>query len=233
MNFITLYADIDEGIFSKAVKPHDAIKGISLSEYSNSNLINTYYWKIAPSGSDKSSLPYLHEAWEEIEPIIFNKTVIMYDANFTVSTIIKTFEYLLNKTIPNTKPAQRYFPGLLKVLKSIRFDYMCLSLIYRRAFNNSPNKLSELCKAVNINFSNDIKKRSVILGDLLLYAADKTNCSSLMDMKHICGITLGQFTKNQSLKVNNSGEIIEYDKYYYPCVPITDDEIFRKYDFKQ
>lgn len=234
MNFLTMYADIDENVFIGKIKPYDSIKSISISKFNENKLVNTYSWDIAPSTKTKGLLPYLHEAWEEIQPIIFNKTVIMFDANFTIQTIIQTFEYLINKTIPNTKPAERYFPDLLQKLKEIRFDYMCLSLIIRRIFKDSPsNKLSDLCKSANIDFNFTSKGYSQAIGALLNYVLEKTNTYSLIELKHLSGITLGQVMKNISLRENSqSGKIIEYDKYYYSCLPITDKELFRKYDFK-
>lgn len=235
MNYLTMFVDIDEDIFTHKIKPYDSIKSISISEFNKNELVNTYFWEIAPSSKSENLLPYLHKVWEQIQPLVFNKTVIMYDANFTISTIIKTFEYLINKTKPNTKPAERYFPNLLQKLKEIKFDYLCLSLVFRRLFTDLPSsKLYDICKYINIDYGNTPLENAKALGELFIYIVNKLNCNDIMDLKHLSGVTLGQLAKNISLKESNSqtGKIIEYDKYYYPCLSITDEEIFRKYRLK-
>lgn len=230
-----MYAYIDENVFIGKINPYDSIKSISISEFNENKLVNTYSWDIAPSSKTKGLFPYLHEAWEEIHPLIFNKTVVLYDANYTVSTIIRTFNYLINKTVPKTKPVERCFPELLQNLKAIKFDYICLSLICRRLFKDLPsNKINEICKYVNINFGSSSKEISISLGELFIYVSKIIECNTIIDIKHMAGITLGQLAKNISLKENKKQEnqIIEYDKYYYPCLPITDTEIFRKFNLK-
>lgn len=232
MNYLTMFVDIAEDIFTHKIKPYDSIKSISISEFNKNELVNTYFWEIAPSSKSENLLPYLHEVWEDIQPLIFNKTVIMFDANFTVEIIIKTFEYLINKTKPKTKPAERYFPNLLPKLQAIRFDFMCLSLICRRLFKDlHSNKLYNICEYVNIAYGKTSQEHSEALGKLFLYVINKLNCKSFIDLKHLSGITLGQIARNISLRESKTqdGKIIEYDKYYYPCVAITDEEIFKKY----
>ncbi len=231
-DFLTMYVEIDENIFTGKIKIYDSIKAISISEYKDNAPINTYCWEVSPSSKLKDNTKYLHEVWEDIQPLIFNKTVIMFDANFTVEIIIKTFEYLINKTKPKTKPAERYFPNLLPKLQAIRFDFMCLSLICRRLFKNLPsNKLYNICEYVNIAYGKTSQEHSEALGKLFLYVINKLNCKSFIDLKHLSGITLGQIARNISLRESKTqdGKIIEYDKYYYPCVAITDEEIFKKY----
>lgn len=233
-DFLTMYVEVDENIFTGKIKVYDSIKAISISEYKDNEPINTYCWEVSPSSKLKDNAKYLHEVWEEIQPIIFNKTVIIFDANFAIRTIIETFKYLINKSIPNTEPVERCFPELLKKLKAIRFDFMCLSLIIRRLFKDSPsNKLFEICKVANIDYGITAEEHSMALGSLLYYVITKTKASSLLELKHLSGITLGQVTKNISKKEStvHPNKIIEYDKYYYPCVAITDEEIFRKYSF--
>ena len=184
------------------------------------------YRNITQSSEERTDKLYLHEAWREINDLVFNKTVIMYDANFTVSTIIRTFKYLKDKTIPNTDPEEKYFPNLIKELKAIRFDYMCLSLIYRRLYKDVPNKLLDLCSATGINFGSAPINHSIAIGKIFLNAVYETGCTNLMEIKHIAGITLGQVISNQHIKPTSAGS-----EYYFPCLPITDEEIFRKYNF--
>ena len=243
MKFYSLYADIDDKIFN-GLKPYDSIREIAVSEFDGEGITKTFSCKINKSSAEKTELPFFCEAWEKIKPIIFNKTVIMFDANFTISVILRTFDYLINKNIPKTKPQEKYFPNLLTELKAIRFDFICLSLVLRRLFNDLPdNKLYNLCKTLNINYENNAENNSKAIITLLNKVIDTVGTNDLLELKQLSGITLGQLMKNEFMnkptmsKINEvsfDNGLISYEnnyKYFYPCLPITDDNAFRTFDF--
>lgn len=229
MKFLTLYADIDKNYFSRKTKAANSIKSIDIAEYIDKKLINKYHWDISTSKYPKpnNELLYLHEAWKEIDPLINNNTVFMFDANFTYRLIVKTFQELIKMKDPDKKPPDnKRFPGLIKKLNAIKFDYFCVSLIYRRLFKDIPNKINELCDLININTEN----YSTALADMVFYVMDKTKCNDFIELKHICGITIGQAIKTIYPEDKDKNSIITFDEYYYPCIPITDEGVFNNFE---
>lgn len=233
MNFCTLYADIDQKALAGKAKPYDAISKITVCEYINSTLSYTKTWDIEKSSAKRSDLPYFHEAWREINSVLFNKTVIMFDANYTTATIVATYKYLTAKTVPGSSPDKKTelaFPGLMKEFTAIKFDYLCLSLLLRRLIKNLPsNKLDNLCSVTGIDFGTTTQQHAQAIGSLFLKLCHITDIADIMSLKHLAGITLGQLTYTSYLKTTGK-EVADYNKCYVPCLPITEEQIFKKFE---
>ncbi len=266
MKFYTLYADIDEEAAFSEKEKHNSIKKIAISEFVDGELTFTKSWDVEKSSNGQRQLgkKYLNEVFQEINPIIFNSSVVIFDANFTVSLIFLTYKYLANKSekIDGEQKTKILFPGLAKELRNIKFDYVCLSLLYRRLFFEIPSiKLSELCDECCPIQDKTAENYSKAVGELFLKIGKIADVDNMTDLKHLAGVTLGQATNNSAIadflsgveykRRKNTGtevekkdrkktdiEVEEENKLlnnkiicYTPCVPITGDTSFRKFDF--
>lgn len=242
MKFYSLYVEIDNKFFNNK-KSYNSIKEISICEY-NSGISFTKSYKVGESSKTKNNYPYFHEIWQEIEPMLFNQTVLMFDGNFITTTIFKTFEYLSKKTISKESTAL-LFPELETKMKNVRFDYICLSLVIRRLFNDLPyNTLPEICSEMGLNCTSAEEAAQAIC-NLTVQILEITKSDNFIDLKHNSGITMGQIMRNEFTNITIPGDdpknkfndkVIGYEKYhkfYYPCLPITEDERYRIYDFNE
>ena len=266
MNFTAMYVDIDENKLKQkkanSTNYNNYITKIHISEYREHNLIFKKNWDISPipSARDVAINPvladdpnYLHNLWHEIEPHIYNKTVVLHLANYQIKHLLDSCEYIKNfsynlKTDESLEKPQSglIFPNAFKDCKPMFFDYIDLFSLLSRLFIGAGkpnlNTLDSIFTALNVPQKTD---KSVAIGIIFNALFKLTNTNSLSDLKHFAGITFGEarIIKSTRIKSNikkdnvieklEKGDLtVEDNKLYVPCIPIDEHyENYRKYSF--
>jgi hypothetical protein len=191
----------------------------------------------------------LHECWNEIEPYLFNTTVIVFLGNFAIEHLVKTHESISTARVNNPEYDPEHpddsipktlvkFPDAFSdcLHNYIRFDYLCIFELLNRLYiddNKRPaiNNFDMLCQSVGISLLD--KSKAVATGELFIKILNSVGATDILELKHLAGITFGEVCRNivHRDKPNEKGEVPEYDKMFRPCLPITEDAAFRKFTF--
>lgn len=227
LNFTAMDLIIDEESFFKNPSSKRAyskfLKGISITEYKNNEIIFQKDWELTIPMETKTQVrnipspPYLYNCWKEIEPHILNKTAIIYNANFKITHLVETYRYIKGKRIEKNKIEGDYiigenespdlntvaaYPNAFSDCSKLSFDFLDLFGITNKIFirNTVPTlkNIKTLCEKCGISSG---QTNSYYVGELFIRIAKLLGTDNIYDIKHAAAITLGEVRKNIEYRV--------------------------------
>ena len=250
IDYCFIYADIEE------INKKKIIHNLTIFEL-NSQKNN--FDKIYDKTEENTEGIDIYEEWEKIEMALHNKTALIFYANYFVDTLITLFNSKRAKFVQEQSKIDKS-KRIPAKKNNLRFDFVCMDLVFRRVFTdysghemkdtiNSldnkaliPNILNFFFVFLRINTLQELKHISgITLGQSIPY-----KISRKISIDTIFNIIENDFQELQtneeylkskkfveSINVENQKIYIESENYFYPCLPITETEVFRNYDFKK